>query len=87
MSVNLEDTVLNSKEFLDSKKCKVVGIDKFDGEDWLHGEYNTEKEALEEAIKQTKEAMKESSSGDIATVYYAYGTKGNYLGGDVWKNK
>lgn len=71
----------------DSGKFKVLGIDKFDGEDWVHGEYGTAKEALEEARKMTREAMGSASDSSIATVYYAYDPSGKYLGGDTWNNE
>ena len=70
-----------------SGKFKVLGIDKFDREDWIHGEYNSAEEALEEARKMTKKAMKKASNSSIATVYYAYNPNGEYLGGDIWNNE
>ena len=66
-------------------KYKVLGIDKFDGSDWVHGEYDTEDMALWEARKMTKEAMSSASDFSVATVYYAYDPQGRYLGGDTWK--
>ena len=42
----------------DSKKYKVLGIDKFSGEDWVHGRYDTAEEALTESRRLTKERMK-----------------------------
>lgn len=68
-------------------KYKVLGIDKFDGTDWVHGEYKTAKKALEEARKMTKEAMDSASDSSIATVYYAYDPSGKYLGGDAWNGQ
>jgi len=68
----------------DAGKYKILGIDKFSGEDWLHGEYGTAEEALEEARKLTKEGMGYATHSDIATVYYAYDSDGKYLGGDTW---
>ena len=68
----------------DDGKYKVLGIDKFDGDDWLHGTYDTAEEALKEAREKTKEAMSSASDKSIATVFYAYDPKGNYLGGDAW---
>ena len=70
-----------------SGKFKVIGIDKFDGGDWVQGEYNSAEEALEEARKLTAEAMESASHYSIATVYYAYSPKGEYLGGDTWKKE
>jgi len=71
----------------DSGKCRVLGVDKFDGEDWIHGEYDTPQQALREARTMTKDAMKLASDSTIATVYYAYGPSGKYLGGDVWNEE
>ena len=68
----------------DSGKFKVLGADKFDGSNWIHGEYSTADEALEEARKMTREAMGSASDSSIATVYYAYDPSGKYLGGDTW---
>ncbi len=71
----------------DSGNFRVLGIDKFDGEDWVHGEYGTKEEALEEARKMTREAMGSATDSSIATVYYAYDPSGNYLGGDTWDDE
>lgn len=71
----------------DLGKFKVLGIDKFDLTDWIHGEYDTAQEALREARKMTKEAMELASDSSIATVYYAYDPQGNYLGGNTWKGE
>ena len=68
-------------------KYKVIGVDFFSGEDWVQGEYKTPEKALGIAKKKTKEAMKNASSASVATVYYAYGPDGNYLGGDECWNK
>lgn len=71
----------------DSGKYKVLGIDKFNGTDWVHGEYDTAGAALKEARKLTKEGMDYASHCDIATVYYAYDPEGKYLGGDIWNEE
>ena len=71
----------------DAGKYKVIGIDKFDGGDWVQGEFDTPKEALEIARKLTEEAMRYASDSSIATVYYAYDPAGRYLGGDTWHNE
>lgn len=68
----------------DSRNYRVLGIDKFSGENWIHGEYRTAEEALDEARKMTREAMPHATGSSIATVYYAYDPKGKYLGGDIW---
>jgi len=68
-------------------KFKVMGIDKFSNEDWVHGEYKTSKEALDEARRMTRESMGYATDSSIATVYYAYSPDGKYLGGDTWHNE
>jgi hypothetical protein len=68
----------------DTGKYRVIGVDKFDYEDWIHGEYDTAEEALAEASKMTEEGKDAATSHDIATVYYAYDPQGRYLGGDSW---
>ena len=65
-------------------KYKVIGIDKFDGENWVHGHYTSAEKALSEARRLTKEAASLASDSTIATVFYAYAPNGNYLGGDTW---
>lgn len=71
----------------DSGKFKVLGIDQYEGTDWVHDEYDTAEEALEEARKMTTEAMARASDASIATVYYAYNPSGDYIGGDTWNNE
>ncbi len=68
-------------------KCRVIGIDRWDNEDWLHGEYETAREAVKIAREKTKEAMNSASDESVATVFYACDPEGNYLGGDVWKEE
>lgn len=68
----------------DKGKYTVLGVDRFDNEDWLHGEYNTPEEAVKIARKKTKEAMSSASDESIATVFYAYDPDGNYIGGNTW---
>ena len=71
----------------DSGKFKILGIDKFDGEDWIQGEYETAEKALKIARRMTREAMSSASGPSVATVYYAYDPSGKYLGGDTWKDE
>ena len=66
-------------------KYKVIGVDKFDGGDWVEGEYDTPEEALRVAREKTSEAKRFATDSSIATVYYAYDPDGRYLGGDTWK--
>jgi hypothetical protein len=68
-------------------KYKVIGIDKFDGGDWVHAEYDSAEEALKTARELTRDAMSSASDASIATVYYAYTPSGKYLGGDTWHNE
>ena len=68
-------------------KCRVIGVDKFDGEDWVVGEYDTPEKALRIARKKTNKAKALATSHSVATVYYAYDPEGNYLGGDAWVNE
>ena len=68
-------------------KCFVIGLDKFDYEDYWQGSYTTPEEALKVAREKTTNAMKLASDASIATVYYAYTPKGEYLGGDTWKDQ
>ena len=65
-------------------KYKVIGVDRFDNEDWLHAEYDTPEGAVKEARKKTKEAMSSASDESIATIFYAYDPAGNYIGGNTW---
>ena len=66
-------------------KCKVIGIDKFDGSDWVQDECDTPEEAIQLAEKLTTEAKRSATGESIATVYYAYDPQGNYIGGNTWK--
>ncbi len=66
-----------------SGKYRVIGVDKFDNEDWVEGTYNTAKEAIKVARKKSLEGLSSASDHSIATVYYAYGSNGEYIGGDV----
>lgn len=89
MEESIEEKIERVSKMRCSKEGKytVIGIDKFSDEDWIEGRYETEKQALKMARKLTKEAMKLASDSSIATVYYAYDTQGNYLGGDTWNNE
>ncbi len=89
MTRNLEEelTRVAKMRISDSGQYTVMGIDKFDNSDWIQGNYGSAEEALREARKLTKEAMKLASDSSIATVYYAYDSNGKYLGGDVWNEE
>lgn len=80
----LEAKIERTSELRKSRtgKYSVIGLDKFDNEDWVHGEYDTAKEAVEEARKRTKEERRYASDSSVATVYYAYDPSGRYLGGE-----
>jgi hypothetical protein len=63
-------------------KYKVVGVDRFSGEDWEHGTYDDKNKAIEEAVSLTKESLEKiSTDPSITTVYYAYDDRGDFLGG------
>jgi hypothetical protein len=68
-------------------KFRVLGIDTFDNEHWVEGEYDSEEQALETARAKTKEAAPSASDASIATVYYAYNDQGKYLGGDIYQDE
>jgi len=61
-------------------KFKVIGVDKFDGDEFQCGIFKTAREAIEYARMKTIEAMKYASDSSIATLYYAYDDQGRYLG-------
>ncbi|MGV8169114.1 MAG: hypothetical protein ACP5N3_03595 [Candidatus Nanoarchaeia archaeon] len=66
-------------------KYFVLGVDRFDDEDFFGGSFDTPQEAIEYAREKTKEAMPYASDASIATVYYAYNPQGGYIGGDAWE--
>ena len=70
----------------DNGKYRVLGVDKYDGEHWLHGEYETAEQAVAEARRLTKDDMDLVSHAAIATIWYAYDPEGKYIGGDVWED-
>ncbi len=51
-------------------KFRVVGVDTFDGEDWVQGDFNTSDGALDVANKK----------GDTMTKMHVYDDKGKHLG-------
>ncbi len=68
----------------------VLEIDRFAGDHRVHQRYvgsNAHVEALSEARRLTAEGMKYASDASVATVYYAYDPRGNYLGGNVWNRE
>jgi len=69
------------------ERYTVRGIDKFSNEDWIHKTYATAREAIGEARRMTTEAKPYASDSSVATVYYAYGPDGRYLGGDSWRGE
>jgi len=58
----------------------VLGVDMFDGTDYVIGKYKTKKQAFEIAEKNVKEALRYASDASIADYYYVYDSVGNYLG-------
>lgn len=71
----------------DNGKYRVIGVDKFDSQDFLLGEYDSAKDALRVAREKTRESMDYASDHSVATVFYAYSPDGRYLGGDSWKGE
>jgi hypothetical protein len=67
-------------------KYKVIGVDKFSSEDWVHGEYDTAGEAVEEARRLSMNDIAAGVDSSIATVYYAYDPAGRYINRDIWRN-
>ena len=77
-------------------KYRIIGIDKFDGGDWVHADRDDLGAALKEARELTNKGKENSWSHDfrtgittkgsasIGTVYYVYNDKGEYLGGDTY---
>lgn len=61
-------------------KIRVVGIDRWDNDDWLVGDYDSPEEALEAAIKEQKENDFCNHEKCIGTHYF-YDDKGSFLGG------
>lgn len=88
----LEDLVskreeVHKKTSSKNGKFTVLVIDKFSHEDFVIGKYDTAEEALRIAREKTRKAMPDASHSSVATVFYAYGPQGNYLGGDVWNKE
>jgi len=96
----LEDLSRKVKEAAQKRKAppgkfRVLGVDKYDGTDWIEGDYDSRESALRIARKKTDEAKKnivtsgsrEMAGYNIATVFYAYDEQGGYLGGDTWKGE
>jgi hypothetical protein len=71
-------------------KFRIMGIDRFEppGEGhFRYGDYDTLEEALKIARARTKGCAKYATDSSIAEVYYVYDDKGNYKGGDTYKNE
>jgi hypothetical protein len=62
--------MLSRKDFKAPKgKIRVIGVDTFDGLDWIVGDYKTKKEAFEQADAKGGEMMK----------IHVYDDEGNHL--------
>jgi len=61
-------------------KFTVLGVDMFDGTDWIKGKYDTKEEAFEIAKKERKQALTRATGPSIADRYYVYAPNGDYLG-------
>lgn len=63
--------MLSTKDFKAPKgKFRVVGVDTFDGGDWIEGDFKTKEEALRCAKKER---------GDMCKTH-VYDDKGNHVG-------
>jgi len=65
-------------------RCRVLGIDRYSGEDWIAGTFDSPAEALQAARSESRRSISNATDASVSTVYYAYDPEGNYLGGDVW---
>ncbi len=63
-------------------KTRVIGVDLFDHEDYIVGDYNEKNEALE--VARNKNHARRGSMDDI---YYVYNDKGEYLHPDLGTTK
>ena len=71
-------------------KYRIVCVDKFyppGGSTEVVEDCEDKEFALKKARFMTKKCMKNTSSYDIAQVFYVYDDKGKYLGGDTWVNE
>lgn len=87
------DTTLDPvfREFPELKppkgKYRIIGIEKFEspGEGhWVVEDLDSSEEAIKKAREMTKNASKDAAHPSVATVFYAYNEKGEYLGGDIY---
>lgn len=58
-------------------KTRVVGVDLFDHEDYLVGDYDSPGEAFKVADNNNSER-----SGSMDDIYYVYNDKGEYIRGN-----
>lgn len=58
-------------------KTRVVGVDLFDHEDYLVGDFDSQDEAFQKADDHNK-----ARSGSMDDVYYVYDDQGNYIRGN-----
>jgi len=62
---------------------KIIGVDMFDGTDWIEGIYDAEEEAFEVAHKERKIALGGKPEGPdqyMNTQYHVYAPNGDFLG-------
>ena len=78
---------INDKKISPDGKYRVLGVDRFEGADWIHGDFDTAEEAIRIATEKTDEANKFTSGPSVATVFYAYDPSGQYIGGNTWNNE
>jgi len=67
-------------------KYRILCVDKFDHEHTIYRDYDSKDEALEIAIRKTKESVEQVGDYSIATVYYVYDDQGNFIGGKLDKD-
>jgi hypothetical protein len=53
-------------------KFRLVGVDTFDGDDWLQGDYDTLEEAMQVATEKT--------AGEQMLFYHVYDDHGKHVG-------
>ena len=68
------------------ERCQVLGIDWTSGEDWIIKSVDSPIEAIRLARLMSRGSMNTADDRSVATVYYAYDSEGNYIGGDVWED-
>ena len=76
----VRDAVVNSQG-----KYRVLGLDKWNDDDWSAGQFDTAEEAIAYARSKTDSLKVEGEAPCDATVFYAYSPEGFYLNGKQGK--